>query len=79
MAQRLKVFPTRPENLGVVPRTRMVSEYPLYMMSPDSTPTLAQGHLFYGSPTEMTTHTAVYSQLKAFIPAIWDYTQSFRT
>lgn len=29
MAQRLKVFPTRPENLGVVPRTHMVSEYPL--------------------------------------------------
>lgn len=29
MAQRLKVFPAKPENLGVVLRTHMVSEYPL--------------------------------------------------
>lgn len=62
MAQRLKVFPTKAENLGVVPRTHMVSEYPLlYDVFWLHTQTLAQVHLFYGSPTEMTTPTAVYS------------------
>lgn len=65
---------------GCGPKDPLVSKYPLlYDGFRLHTQTLAQGQLFHGSPTEMTTQTTVCSQLKVFVPACWDYTQSFGT